>query len=296
MEQTIPNFFGERGMTSTSANHLANIAKEAIQDKEAELAAVQFFAESVELLNTDKKVLHKGYAQLDRINVLIEDIARMYAFSAWAREAIRRKDDMLKEIEQVDNLQYCKIMDLEMPLVPDVPKPVTDDELLDAMTVKERNEYYTIEAFAATYGKHIHRDGDISRARAELQRVAKQPTSIQGNGRDAIVHTFTPVVDEEQLDRTFFVLQDRYRSHEARLNNIKAHLANKRKELQLQRQNDYEAAFKDYNNKVQEITNARTRYVIETRAMIANLKIVIPDSLRATYDYLNALGKEEKQV
>ena len=294
MEQKIPNFFGEKGMTSTSANHLANIAKEVIQDKEAELAALQFYTKSVELIDSEKKVLQHGYTDLGRIKGLIEDIARMYAFCAWAREAIKRKDAMLQEIEAMGNVEYCQLKDIEMPIPPQAKEMPTAETCLDQMTVKERNEYYTVEAFAATYGKHIHPDGDVSLARANLLHYSKNPSEIQGNGRDAMVYTYEPSVTTEQLDKTFFELQSSYRETEARLNNLKAHIQNDIKKQSLELQNEYEAELEEYRKKIEDITNERKRYVIEQRAFVGNLKIVIPEHLRETYDYLNALGKENK--
>ena len=294
MEQKIPNFFGEKGMTSTSANHLANIAKEVIQDKEAELAALQFYTKSVELFGSEKKVLQHGYTDLKRIKTLIEDTAKMYAFCAWAREAIKRKDAMLQQLETMGNIEYCQLMGIELPVVPQPKEPPTAETFLDEMTVKERNEYYTVEAYAATYGKHIHPDGDVSSARASLLHYSKNPSEVHGNGRDAMVYTHEPSVSTEELDKTFFELQSNYREIEARLNNTKAHIQNDIKQRTLEQQNAYEAELEEYRKKTDDITNARKRYVIEQRAFVGNLKIVIPDHLRDTYDYLNALGKEKK--
>ncbi len=295
MEQNIPNFFAEKGMTSTSANHLANIAKEVIRDKETELAAIRFYSESVELLNSEKKLLKEGYNKPERIGQLIEEIAAMYSFSAWAREAIKRKDEMLNELEAMDNVKYCHRMGIELPTHPiSYPEP-TEQDVLDEMNIKERNEYYTLEAFAATYGKHIHPDGDIAQARLDLQRVAKSPSTVQGVGRDAMVYTYEPTVSVDKVDSTFFALQSQYRAFEARLNRIKAQIATTLKNKKLQAIAAFEDTMKEYNRALEEITLERRRYVTEQRAVVANLKIAIPESLRATYDFLNSLGKEEKR-
>ena len=142
MEQNIPNFFAEKGMTSTSANHLANIAKEVIRDKETELAAIRFYSESVELINSEKKLLKEGYNKPERIGQLIEEIAAMYSFSAWAREAIKRKDEMLNELEAMDNVKYCHRMGIELPTHPiSYPEP-TEQDVLDEMNMSYVERYF----------------------------------------------------------------------------------------------------------------------------------------------------------
>lgn len=44
-------FFGEKGITSTSANHLANLAKECMESNRRALEGVGFITSTVRLLN-----------------------------------------------------------------------------------------------------------------------------------------------------------------------------------------------------------------------------------------------------
>ena len=48
-------FFGEGGLTSTSANHVANLAKEYAQKQESWLNAVCFYNTQIGLIGTDVK-------------------------------------------------------------------------------------------------------------------------------------------------------------------------------------------------------------------------------------------------
>ena len=44
-------FFGEQGLTETSANHIANLAKETQRKGEADIAAISFVYKQVSLIN-----------------------------------------------------------------------------------------------------------------------------------------------------------------------------------------------------------------------------------------------------
>ena len=295
MDFIIPQFLAEKGITSTSANHLANIGKEMIQDKEAELANIQLYSTSVELINGERKVLHKGYSDIDRIQKLIEDIARIYSFNAWVREAIKTKEALMRKVDEMNVLQYCALKGIAYPEQPEpVNYPTVDDALL-RMSFKERNEYYTLEAYAATYGKHIHRNGDVSMARQRLMKVTKEPSTLQGQGTDAIIYSYEPTVDVEAVDKVFFELQNRYRENEARLNAIKAEIADAVKCESLERQNKYNADTERYYAETQQLQNEFKTYQIETRAAIGKLKIVLPERLLPIYDELNALGKAQTE-
>lgn len=48
-------FFSDKGMTSTSANHLANIAAEVVQARKLELENVTFISEYISVLGTNRE-------------------------------------------------------------------------------------------------------------------------------------------------------------------------------------------------------------------------------------------------
>ena len=55
------NFFGENGITSTSANHVANLAKEMVRSYQEKLAAVTFYDETIGLIgNREQTKIHSG--------------------------------------------------------------------------------------------------------------------------------------------------------------------------------------------------------------------------------------------
>ncbi|MBR6249098.1 MAG: hypothetical protein IKQ89_08910 [Muribaculaceae bacterium] len=291
MKIIIPEFLATNGITSTSANHLANIAKERIQDLEAELANIELFSTTVELINGEQKTLRTGYDQIGRIRTLIEVIARMYSFNAWVREAIRVKQELMDQVSDMTVTEYCKDNGIDYPTFPEATEVPTQASLLNAMPIKERNEYFTLEAYAATYGKHIHRDGDVSQARQRLMQVTKEPAVLKGQGSDAIIYNYAATVTTGDMDRVFFDLQSRYRDYEARLNAIKAEMADTIKRKTIEAKNRDTQLQEQYNADVQRLNTEFAKYQVETRNAIGKLKIVLPDKLRPIYDELNALGK-----
>ena len=79
-------FFGKHGITSTSANHLANIAKELIADNEAKLNNLTFVTTTIDIVGStaSDKTISRGYTEerLNEVRRLIEEIGSMHAFCA----------------------------------------------------------------------------------------------------------------------------------------------------------------------------------------------------------------------
>lgn len=100
-------FFGEKGITSTSANHLANLAKECMESNRRALEGVGFITSTVRLLSGGQaSILTEGRNEqyLSSIPELLEEIAEMNTFCAWMREAIKAKDE---ELSLIDNADLC---------------------------------------------------------------------------------------------------------------------------------------------------------------------------------------------
>ena len=259
-------FFGEHGLTSTSANHLANIAQEKIVSNEAKLRNLNFVTTTVDIVGSPAdsgKVINKGYdeAQLGEIRGLLAEIADMNAFCAWIREAIRAKDTELEDVTEMGYEEWLKENNLEneRPVPED---DVTIDDIKAEMNIKERNEYFHLEAIAATIGKYIHKDGIYSAARQELHNRLMKPYSTEGTGKETLIYQHTPSIDQQKVEDLFFDLQKWHRTNEASLNRIKYN-------IQFRKMN---AQFKEWK--------------IKECERISQLKIVIPQELQTIYDNL----------
>lgn len=107
------------------------------------------------------------------------------------------------------------------------------------MTIKERNEYFHLEATAATIGKYIHKDGIYSKAREELHTRLMKPYSTEGTGEQMLIYAHTPSIDQQRVDDLFFDLQKWHRSNEQQLNRIKYNIRRKVAQLNLERSQEY---------------------------------------------------------
>ena len=289
-------FFGEQGLTTTSANHLANLAKEAYQTIENELRHLSFYGKEASLISSDfTKTLKIGdsEASLSRISAKIEYIAALKALIAWLREAIKAKDRLIKEARVLGDEEIAAILKLEWEEAPTRVPYMTEDEYLSTLSIKERNRYYHLETLCAVVGSYIHPDGHFSEERKRLKDAIVSPVSISGSGRDAIVYTLTPSVTVEKVDDTFFELQNKYREYQAQLNSMKHNMELASQEDIRTKDAEYSKAVSLYSNKMKavmaEVIAYRNKKVQEAQA----LKIIIPDSLKGIYNKVSSLGKEK---
>ena len=98
-------FFGENGLTSTSANHVANLAKEFISTNENYLNSISFINCKLGLIGSDKDQTYSlGVKNLDDNDITLVNIAKCKSLIAWLREAIKAKNALISDI---NNLSVC---------------------------------------------------------------------------------------------------------------------------------------------------------------------------------------------
>lgn len=277
------------GITSTSANHLANLAKEHIKDAEAQLSGLQLYGSTIELINGDSKILSKGVTTLSNLQKLIEDIGTMNSFCAWVREAIKVKDELLAKAKNLTNEEYSLLSGKEYPESLESPITVTESDIISEMTIKERMNYLALEAFAAVYGKYIHPDGAISEARNDYYYKLNHPTEVSGQGRDLIIYNYKESVPKEEVETVFNALQGRHREFEKRLNSIKYKIKEEIASRNIKQQQEYQQKLQERALELKAFNSDKQKYIVETCNKISALKIVIPESLKGTFEYLNSL-------
>ena len=291
-------FFGKHGITSTSANHLANIAKELIADNEAKLKNITFVTTTIDIVGATAsgKTISRGYTeeQLGEVRRLIEEISAMHAFCAWMREAIKAKEE---ELDTVSNKSYDQwelesgLAPLENPVRYSRHETIDEDDVISEMNIKDRNEYYRLEAYAAAIGKYIHEGGAFAEAREALHNTLMKPYSTEGSGADTIIYAHTPSVEESKVDDVFFDLQKWHRENERELNRMKYAIKIKVRE----RQNALHAAHREKFIAFEAERKRRELLFLEWQNKetehISQLKIVIPEALQETYDMLCAMEK-----
>ena len=276
-------------LTQTSANHTANMAKELYSTSESALNNMVFYTTKLSLLGSaEEKLLREGTSTVANISDTLKDIANLKSLIAWLREAIKAKERLISEAQ-------CSGFDdygIEVPERPERAAYISKEDYIATLGIKERNRYYYLEAVCATIGQYIHPDGVYAQQRAALKKVIAEPNTVQGSGRDTLLYSKTPSLPLQEVEDTFMSLQNTYRSYQAELNSIKYQIEDAVNKDTAAKNIEYSKAIEDYNNKMA-MLNAQLEEKRKQAVLAAsNLKIIIPDSLKAIYERVNSLGKD----
>ena len=263
MEKINEVFFGEHGITSTSANHLANLAKELIVANEAKLKNLSFVTTKIDIVGSQSqqgKTVTQGVneAFLQEIKKLLERISEYNAFCAWMREAIKAKEVELDRICSMTFTQWLRDNKIDIKS-PDLEVYVDFSDIFEKLNIKERNEYYTLEAIASTIGRYIHKKGSI--------------------------YSHCPSVDEAKVDEVFIDLQKWHRSVEQQLNQIRYSIKRKVTEEKIRLGNEKRLEREKFENQKKELMFQFNEWKVRENEKVSKLKIVIPEALQKTYDY-----------
>lgn len=285
-----PVFLGTDGITSTSAGYLANLAQELIVKDRELLDSAVFYSSTIDIIgsnsNPKPQTVGKNDDYVREIPNILNRIARMNAFCAWMREAIKAKDALLKKVESTAVYNWKALP--ESPVM----KTYTMDDMIDALDIKERFEYLQLEAYASTLGKGIHPGGSFSTARKEAHKKAATPTATDGYGKDTILYAYQPSADLDVVDSVYEQLQNTQRQYEARLNAIKFKLQELLSQKNIQAKEEYESAKAEYDSVYTSILTDFHAWRLSEKQRISKLKIRIPNELRETYEYLNSVGSQ----
>lgn len=281
-------FFGESGLTSTSANHLANKAKEAIKDLEAKLAKVKFYDVDMMLMSNPNEVVEyqKGMTLDDvlKIDELLSKIAKTNSLIAWLREAITAKKTLEIRANNYSGHDFAKLKGIEYPEWNYTAQTINEVDVINKWDINKRNKYFTLEAICSTYGKAIHPKGSFYEAKQTLNEVVNNPAKLDGSGRDCIVYKYKESVSQEEVQKTWNKLNDYLRSKEAQLNSLKYEIEN---EVRLHNANaiaEYNKLYEEYSLNMKVFNTKFEEYKTKCKEEISNLKIVIPDELKDIYD------------
>lgn len=283
-----------KGLTSTSANHIANLAKEMVRETEASLEGLTFYSTSVALIGNDSvNTLREGDTSetLGKIKAQLHTIAKANSLIAWLREAIKAKERLLKEVDDLTLNDFMKLQGIKKPDMPTRGTALTEDEYYASLSVDERNRFYSLEALASVLGKAVHPAGVIANAREQLNERLKNPKTIEGKGRDALLFFYTPTVKTSQVDEVYFAVQKEFREVQASLNAIKYDCLKAVKESEIEVQTKYADDYAKYQAEITRIQNEMSTYEKKRTREIGSFKIRIPDSLVDIYERVAHLGK-----
>ena len=280
------SMLGKDGLTITSANHLANIAKEMYEALVSKLESLKFYSRDYMLAIAGKTFRVENESEKSELGTLasgLKEIGALKSLIAFLREGIKAKNEMSSDAafeEHVEELIKSGREDLKKPVA---KKEVAFEEELSKLTAEQKARYYALEAKCATIGSFIHPEGAFAKARKDFLEHTKDPIKVMGKGQEAEINTYSSSFTAEEIDAVFFELQKEYRNYQAEFNKLKAEVDEKVAEANREIANDNLAAMKLWvdTRKVE-----RTLYDTEVKA----LKVVIPQNLREVYEKVNAVA------
>lgn len=286
-------FFSDNGLTSTSANHVANLAKEYVQNIEKDLNNTSFVNTSVTLIDSNNNVkisIGKDATFLELVETKLNKISDAKSLIAWLREALKAKENLQAELNRLSLADWVKMEKNEtLPEYPERDVYMTQDDYYASLNIKDRNRYYMLETQAAVYGKYIHPSGAFSKAREELSDKLNKPHEVKEDGRDTIIYNYNPSVEQSKVEDLFFKLQKDHRQVQAQLNGMKH-------ECELALSANRISIDNKYKEELEKYTQVQTKYMSEFNLWIkkkaqeyASLKIAIPDNLKSIYNEVNSL-------
>lgn len=255
------------GLTSTSANHIANLAKEQIRILKADLDALNLVERREQLISGTLDIVTKSPYQPD-IKTNLLKIAKYTVLISWLREALKYKKELVANKE---NERFS--CNLESPSFP------TKESEVEYETTAENYSKIKAETYAVVYGQYLNPEGKIHRARVRALDALSEPNSTHGEGRDRIVVKYK-VIDFDIFEEVYESLLKDYR--------------NFNKEVNSRAFEGEKALREDYQKKLSEYQSAHEKYVAEYSKLrteweakheqeleaLADLKIVVPEDLK----------------
>jgi undecaprenyl pyrophosphate synthase len=293
-------YFGEEGMTSTSAQHVSAMANVMVQDVKQHIMGLRLYEKSIRVIGDVECKVEEVNNTLPEISEGVKQICKANALIAWLREAVKEREKAQQYVQDMTLDKWMELEGIEKPTSPQppmMPKINFQDynTILDTgLSVKEYNRFVELNSALAVYGELIHDKGLLTRQKNELARIMQNPTEVKESGRDTIITTYKVDVNiGVDLDKLYTELQSEYRKLQAEKNGIEAKFSNMAMAYQTRKMEEWKAAKSQYDR---DLTRVNSELVgIQTRMQewkkqrleeLAALKIIIPNDLKALYKSL----------
>lgn len=297
------NVFFENGfMTSTEAQNICNIAKEAVTNEHERLSAVSFYDTEIASIISPEAFIKTKISPNDIswISESLDKIGRYNALNAWLKEAIKAKEEAMAEVDTMDVTTLDFYEDYIKPEEPTIGYDSFDEEkVMNEWSADKLNRYYTLNSEAAVIGKYIHDSGAIAKARKDLVNKMANPSTVSGQGRETIVYKYIPSVDTEVVEGIYMSLLAKHRKLNAELNSLKAEIKEtiNKKNIEASiafrdKHTEWEHKISEYYSLVKQRDAKINEYKISEKERISKLKINVPSSLMDTYKEIKALISE----
>ena len=310
--QDYKKFFDVKGVTSTSANYLSNIAKEIIKsyvvfDKISfETTVVRdFHAEDGKVFLVEQGISPKDFNDL---NSKLENKAKLNSLIAWFREAIKAREFQMESVESMDFDEWMKdhknIEDLQFGYeIPEYKaenyEHISQEEYIENnFSVKEMNRYFYLQSMSSSLGKFIHPNGAYATAKEIIEK--RNGTSYVKETPSAnMLYSVSSSVPVDVIQAKFFELQDKQREYQKQLNEILFSV-----EKAVNKYNDeQDAKLHQFNLDKQEIEGKIraellkykkefSQWKVDELNRLRSLKIIIPNDLMDIYQFVSSYGKQ----
>lgn len=294
-------FFENGFLTSTEAQNICNVSKEAISNEHEKLQNVRFYSTKIaSIINPEKFMLTSaGFGDIKWINESLDKIGRYNALNAWLKEAIKAKDGMINSIVYADIETYPDYINYEKPVAPTKATNVLEEDIINNWDKDKYNKYLSLNSKAAAIGKYIHDNGSIAVARKDLTNKINNPMVVSGTGRETIVYKYENSIQSQEVENLFMSLLAEHRNLNAQLNKMKAEAKEEANNQNMINSQKYRDEYKEYDKKLSEYYSlVKTQeakfneYIISEKERISKLKINVPESLMSTYKEIKSLISE----
>ncbi len=281
---TVSSYLGKDGLTVTSANHLANIAKEMYEAMESRLKSLKLYSRDFLLAvngNTYRVENESEKSEFAEISESLREIGELKSLIAYLREAIKAKEKLANGFDK-------HLKELVKNGRTDLKDPVRDntyafEDEFAKLTAEQQAKYFALEAKCATFGSYIHPDGAFALARKAFFDRTKNPIVVSGKGQEAEISTFSSQFTAEEVDSEFFALQKEYRSLQAEFNKFKGEIDERVSEAN-------KVATEKYMVALKLAIAARKTEEQKYDETIKALKVIIPQNLKAIYEKVNGVA------
>lgn len=305
----VPN----NGLSLSQAQSISNLCNQRALEINKKFENVNNYSKYVNLNDGKTLFIQKGQELPKDIVQLITEKARLYACQAFLMENIKAKEFLLKEVK----LDVADISHVSAPKKPNFLSP--NDNTLSyvdeawgwsKLTLKEINEYYEAEAYAAHIGQFIHDSSILDKLRKNLPNIPTIEWITIKDGEK------TPVYidihhDADNLMKLHENLAGIHRKYEQRVNYFKAKVKNivtaenariashnNKISNDVAKQNallqsEYDKKYVEYQDKIHEIRNEfeiiRQKKISEIAAMRISVDVRFQDVIDV---FLNKLDSE----
>lgn len=283
-------FFAEKGITSTSANHVSNKGKELLKSEQAVLDNINFVNTTASLLSGgESRTITKGMStdSFESMHKTIAKIANLNAMSAWIHEAIKAKTEILEYVQSLSIDTWAKEQNIELPNAPGKEFPITESDVIGTWDVAKRNKYYVYESYCSLVGKFIHPKGAFYEAKAQMNNAVQNPNKVEGSGRDAIIYSYEPSMPISDVNVEYNWLSTELRHKEAEFNKMKQEIVDAITEDKFAKAQKFDDEYAKYVDTMESIRNKFDMWKTKTVKEVSALKIYLPQGPKQTYDEIN---------